>query len=124
MVCVLVIDDDSNVRTILRQKLEDMGHRVRDASDGRNALLIADRQKPDIAIVDILMPEMDGIEIIKAFRRKHYHFPIIAMPGHGTAKTAWYGDIARMFGADDVLEKPFTPKEVEIVVDRVIEQSK
>jgi DNA-binding response OmpR family regulator len=122
MVRILIVDDDSNVRSALRQKLEDMGHRVRDASNGRNALLIADKQQPDIAIVDILMPEMDGIEIIKEFRRKHYHFPIIAMPSHGTTKRAWYGDIARMFGADDVLEKPFTPKEVETIVSRLIKQ--
>jgi len=123
MVRILIVDDDSNVRAALRQKLEDMGHRVRDASNGRNALLIADKQQPDIAIVDILMPEMDGIETIKEFRRKDYRFPIIAMPAHGTAKSTWYGDIAKLFGADDVLEKPFTPKEIETIVDRVIEQS-
>ena len=84
---------------------------------------IVEGQRPDIAIVDILMPEMDGIEIIREFRQKGHRFPIIAMPASGTIKTAWYGDIARMFGADDVLEKPFTPTEVETVVDRVIEQS-
>jgi DNA-binding response OmpR family regulator len=122
MVRVLIVDDDPNVRSALRQKLEDMGHRVRDTSNGRNALLIADRQQPDIAIVDILMPEMDGIEIIKEFKRKHYRFPIIAMPAHGTAKSTWYGHIAKMFGADDVLEKPFTPKEVETIVNRLIKR--
>ena len=122
MARVLIVDDDSSVRSALRQQLEDMGHRVRDTSDGRKALLIVDAQQPDIAIVDILMPEMDGIEIIKEFRRKHYRFPIIAMPAPGTAKSAWYGHIAKMFGADDVLEKPFTPKEVETIVSRLIKQ--
>jgi DNA-binding response OmpR family regulator len=45
------------------------------------------------------------------------------MPAHGTAKSSWYGDIAKMFGAHDVLEKPFTPSEVEAIVDRVVKQS-
>jgi DNA-binding response OmpR family regulator len=123
MACVLIVDDELSVRSTLRHKLEDMGHQVLDASGGREALCIADGQRPDIAIVDILMPEMDGIETINAFRRKDYRFPIIAMPAHGTAKRTWYGNIAKMLGADDVLEKPFTPKEVETIVDRVIEQS-
>ena len=118
MVCVLVVDDDSSVRFALRQKLEAMGHCVRDACDGRKALIIADKHRPDIAIVDILMPEMDGIEIIKEFRRRDYSFPIIAMPAHGTTRRNWYGDIAKMFGADDVLEKPFMPEDVETIVRR------
>ncbi len=122
MARVLIVDDDSSVRSTLRHKLEDMGHRVMDASGGREALLIADRQQPDVAIVDILMPEMDGLEVIKEFRRKHYRFPIVAMPAHGTTKRSWYGDVAKMFGADDVLEKPFTPKEVETIVSRLIKQ--
>ena len=120
MVCVLVVDDEQSVRSVLRRKLESMGHRVLDASDGREALRILEGQRPDIAMVDILMPEMDGIEVIKEFRRNAYHFPIIAMSAHGTAKRSWYGDIAKMFGAHDVLEKPFTPIEVEAVVDRVL----
>ena len=122
MVCVLIVDDDSRVRSTLRQNLEAMGHCVRDACDGRKALAIADKHRPDIAIVDILMPEMDGIETIREFRRKHYRFPIIAMPAHGTTKRNWYGDIARMFGADDVLVKPFTPTDVEKIVSRFVKQ--
>ena len=68
------------------------------------------------------MPEKDGLEVIKEFRRKHYRFPIVAMPAHGTTKRSWYGDISKMFGADDVLEKPFTPQEVETIVSRLIKQ--
>ena len=99
-----------------------MGHSVMDASDGQKALLIVGKQKPDVALVDIIMPDMDGLEIIKEFKRKHYGFPIIAMPAQGMRKRAWYGEVAKMFGADEVLEKPFTPKEVETIVGRVIEQ--
>jgi len=124
MVCVLVVDDEMSVRSVLRRKLESMGHRVLDASGGREALRILESQRPDIAMIDVLMPEMDGIEVIKEFRRNANRFPIIAMPAQGTAKSSWYGDIAKMFGAQDVLEKPFTPSDVEAIVDRVIKQSK
>ncbi len=124
MVCVLVVDDEHSVRSLLRRKLESMGHQVLDARDGREALRILEGQRPDIAMIDVLMPEMDGIEVIMEFKRNAYHFPIIAMPAQGTAKSSWYGDIARMFGAHDVLEKPFTPNEVEAVVDKIIKQSK
>jgi two-component system alkaline phosphatase synthesis response regulator PhoP len=122
MVCVLIVDDELSVRSTLRHKLEGIGHQVLDASDGREALRIAEGQRPDIAIVDILMPEMDGIEIIKEFKSKDYRFPIIAMHSKGTARSTWYGNIAKMLGADDVLEKPFTASEVETVVSRLIKQ--
>ena len=122
MACILIVDDEASVRVALRQKLEEMGHCVKDASDGRKALLIVEEHEPDVALVDIIMPEMDGLERIKEFKRKHYGFPIIAMPSHGMRKRAWYSDVAKMFGADEVLEKPFTPKEVETIVSRIIEQ--
>jgi CheY-like chemotaxis protein len=123
MVCVLIVDDELSVRSTLRHKLEGMGHQVLDASDGREALRIAEGQRPDIAIVDILMPEMDGIEIIKEFKSKDYRFPIIAMHSQGTARSTWYGNIAKMLGADDVLEKPFTASEVETIVSRLIKEN-
>ncbi len=120
MVCVLIVDDELSVRSTLRHKLEDMGHEYVDASDGREALRIAEGRRPDIAIVDILMPEMDGIEIIKEFKSKDYRFPIIAMHSQGTARSIRYGNIAKMLGADDVLEKPLTASEVETIVSRLI----
>ena len=120
MVCVLIVDDELSVRSTLRHKLEGMGHEVVDASDGRDALRIAERRRPDIAIVDILMPEMDGIEIIKEFKSKDYRFPIIAMHSQGTARSIRYGNIAPMLGAADVLEKPLTASEVETIVSRLI----
>ena len=122
MVCVLIVDDELSVRSTLRHKLEGMGHEVVDASDGRDALRIAEGQRPDIAIVDILMPEMDGIEIIKEFKSKDYRFPIIAMHPQGTERSIWYGNIAKMLGADDVLEKPFRAREVETMVSRLIKE--
>jgi CheY-like chemotaxis protein len=64
MVRVPIVDDESSVRSTVRRKLEDYGHRVMSASDGREALRIADRQQPVVAIVDILMPEMKEVETI------------------------------------------------------------
>ena len=123
MACVLIIDDDPSVRSALRKALESMGHLVFDASDGWKGLVIADEHQPDVALVDIIMPEMDGLEVIRKFKEKHYQFPIIAMPAQAATQRPWYGDIAKLFGADDLLEKPFTSEEIESVVNRLIKQN-
>ena len=65
---ILVVDDQSNVRTLLREYLTEEGFRVVTAGDGREALYVARHEKPDLVLLDILMPEMNGYEFIRRFR--------------------------------------------------------
>ncbi len=67
-----------------------------------------------------MMPEMDGIETMLELKRRKCRFPVVAMPVSETTTGAWSADVAKMLGADEILEKPFTPKEVETIVDGII----
>lgn len=120
MATVLVVDDDQDIRSSLRTILELAHHRVLEAQHGLEALKMVESDEPDLMLLDIIMPEMDGLETLKELRRTHHRFPIVAMPAHGTTSRAWYADVARMFGADEVLEKPFTESDVMKVLDRTV----
>ena len=79
---VLVIDDDPDVRGFIASTLEDQGYRVRQASDGREGLEELEREKPDLVIVDFIMPEMSGAEVAKHIRHRHPHQPLLFVSGY------------------------------------------
>ncbi len=120
MATVLIVDDDREIRSALRHILEHAGHRVLEAKHGREALCIVDQHVPDIMLLDIMMPEMDGVETMLEMKRRECRFPVVAMPYSGTTIGSWSADVAKTLGAVEILEKPFTPKEVETIVDRII----
>jgi UDP-3-O-[3-hydroxymyristoyl] N-acetylglucosamine deacetylase len=101
---ILVVDDEAQIRTTLRGVLSDEGFDVVEAENGRAALAVLARRPPRLAIVDIWMPEIDGIELVQQMRTKAPGVPIIVISGHGTIETA-----VRVIrdGAFDFLEKPF-----------------
>src|SRR5580765_6379785 len=101
---ILVVDDEANIRHTLRGVLADEGYEVVEAPDGRRALELLERQLPSLAIVDIWMPEIDGIELVSRMRQQAPEVPVIVISGHGTIDTAVR--VIRM-GAFDFLEKPF-----------------
>lgn len=117
---VLIVDDDPKTRRVLREILEPLKHCVFEAGNGREALPLVEQHKPDLMIVDILMPEMDGLETIRFLRRKGYRMPIIAMPTRRGLSAERYSEFARSFGADDVLLKPFDQAEVLKVLRRIL----
>lgn len=119
---VLIVDDDPKVRQTLRAILEASSHSVMEAGNGREALPLIERHKPDLMIVDIVMPEMDGLETIRLLRRKGLRMPIIAMPLRADSTAKRYSEFAKSFGADDVLLKPFADTDVLEVVARVLGQ--
>ena len=121
MATVLVVDDDREIRAALRHILEHAKHHVLEAKHGREALCIVDQHVPDIMLLDIMMPEMDGIETLLEMKRRECRIPVVAMPVSGTTKGSWSADVIKTLGADEILEKPFTPEEVETIVDRIIE---
>ena len=109
---VLVADDNRVVRDLVVFRLERSGYRVIAASDGAEALRIARDQLPDLAILDVMMPNLTGIEVTKHIRADEatHHIPVILL----TARVQEV-DITRGFdaGADDYIRKPFNPQEIQ-----------
>jgi CheY-like chemotaxis protein len=119
---VLIVDDDPKTRQVLREILEPLEHSVFEAGNGRQALPLVEQHDPDLMIIDILMPEMDGLETIRFLRSKGYRMPIIAMPAGKDVMAKRYSEIARSFGADDILPKPFRQADVLKVLRRTLGQ--
>ncbi|MGQ0812195.1 MAG: response regulator [Nitrospiraceae bacterium] len=105
MASILVVDDDAQIRSLLRQALERAGFEVREASDGREALRCYARTPVDLVITDIMMPEKDGLEIIKALRRHSTHPKIVAITG-GLKDDCFALEAATFLGAEGILTKP------------------
>ena len=101
---ILVVDDEEKIRRTLRGVLADEGFEVVEAADGRRALELLQHVEPRLAIVDVWMPEVDGIELVERMRSHAPRLPIIVISGHGTIETAVR--VIRL-GAYDFLEKPF-----------------
>jgi DNA-binding response OmpR family regulator len=108
MKTILVVDDKSSVRTLLQDYLTEEGYRVVTAENGRNALYAARQEKPDLVLLDIMMPEMDGYDFIRAYR-KESNTPVILL----TAKLEESDKVLGLeLGADDYVTKPFGMKEL------------
>jgi two-component system alkaline phosphatase synthesis response regulator PhoP len=117
--CVLIVDDKQSLRQLVRNYLEQEGFRVVEAADGREALFAARHEKPDLIVLDLMMPEMDGIEFIRLHRREA-DTPIIIL----TAKLE-EGDrvLGLEIGADDYVTKPFSMRELAARVRAVLRRT-
>jgi CheY-like chemotaxis protein len=110
---ILVVDDHPIMREVVCQILEDAGHHVRDAGDGAEALRVVATTRFDLVVTDIVMPEMDGIELIGELGRRHPEIRVIAMSGGGERFPMRDGlAIARRLGAGMTLNKPFLPEQL------------
>src|SRR5439155_4060653 len=114
---VLVVDDEEQIRNTLRGVLADEGFEVIEAADGRQALDLLQRTPPRLAIVDVWMPEVDGIELVERMRMQSPGVPIIVISGHGTIEPAVR--VIRL-GAFDFLVKPFPLDALLNVVGRAL----
>jgi len=105
---VLVVDDEPRIVELVRLYLQEAGYSVADARDGRTALELHDRLRPDLVVLDLMLPELDGIEVTRELRRRG-DTPIVMLTARGE-------DIDRIvgleLGADDYLTKPFHPREL------------
>jgi DNA-binding response OmpR family regulator len=116
---ILVVDDKANMRTLVREYLSAEGFRVVTASDGRNALYTARQEKPDLILLDIMMPEMDGYEFIRVYR-KEKDTPIILL----TARLEESDKVLGLeLGADDYITKPFGMRELAARVRAVFRRA-
>src|SRR5262245_17152292 len=114
---ILVVDDEENIRHTLRGVLADEGYDVLEAPDGRRALELLAHAEPRLAIVDVWMPEVDGVELVERMRTQAPGVPVIVISGHGTIETAVR--VIRL-GAFDFLEKPFPLDALLNVVGRAL----
>lgn len=117
---VLVIDDEEGIRDSLRGILEDEGYEVITSESAEEGLRIFDEQSPDLVLLDIWLPGMDGIEALKRMRDRRPSVPVIMISGHGTIELAVK---AAKLGAYDFLEKPLSLERVIITVKRAIEKA-
>jgi two-component system alkaline phosphatase synthesis response regulator PhoP len=106
---ILVVDDESDIQEILRYNLEKEGFVVFTASNGEEGIVVAEREKPDLIILDIMMPKMDGVEVCRQLRNKpDFAKTIIAFL---TARDEDYSQIAALdVGGDDYINKPIRPR--------------
>ena len=112
---VLIIDDEKDILNTLSSILEDEGFVVSKARDGKEGLDIFEREEPDIVLLDVWMPELDGIQVLKRIKKKNKDAIVIVISGHGTISTAVE---AVKVGAYDFLEKPLSIEKVLEVISR------
>src|SRR5882724_210985 len=102
---ILIVDDEEQIRSSVRGVLADEGFRVLEADNGRTALTVMDAERPRLVLLDIWMPELDGIELLRLIQERHPATRVIVISGHGNIETAVR---ATQLGAVDFIEKPFS----------------
>lgn len=107
MASILVIDDDQLTREAITSVLRTAGHSVRDTHDGRRAVDMHNQNAAQLIITDILMPDFDGIELIRQLRKTDPAVKIVAISAGGWAEPEKFLTMAQRLGADATLSKPF-----------------
>jgi two-component system, sensor histidine kinase and response regulator len=117
---VYVIDDDPAIRLSCNKILKKEGYRVETFEDGQQGLERLQERQPDLVVVDLKMPRIGGIDVIKRVNSMHPDISIVVITGYATIDTAVE---AMKAGAYDFLPKPFTPEELRLIVNRGLERS-
>jgi two-component system nitrogen regulation response regulator NtrX len=116
---ILVIDDESAIRDSLRMTLEYEGYEFIGAATGQEGLALVERDNPDLVLLDVKMPGMDGLEVLDRLRNMNEALPVVVVSGHGTISTAVE---ATKKGAFDFIEKPFASERVLVSLRNALDQ--
>jgi len=116
---ILLVDDDANIRRVLETRLTMFGYDVATASDGEEALALFQTVQPDVVVLDVMMPKMDGYGVIQALRQQS-EVPIVMLSACSEVKDRILG---LELGADDYITKPFSPKELEARIRCVLRRT-
>ncbi|MCF6408742.1 response regulator transcription factor [Pseudalkalibacillus salsuginis] len=117
---ILVIEDEESINTLLQFNLEQAGFEVITAMDGVTGLELAREEHPDLIVLDLMLPEMDGLDVCKNLRQSQHLIPILML----TAKDDEFDKVLGLeLGADDYLTKPFSPREVVARVKAILRRS-
>ena len=116
---ILVIDDESAIRDSLKMTLEYEGYEVYTAATGQEGITAAEREAPDLVLLDVKMPGMDGLEVLDRLRAMSDALPVVVVSGHGSISTAVE---ATKKGAFDFIEKPFATERVLVSLRNALDQ--
>ncbi|KZE64549.1 two-component system response regulator [Fictibacillus phosphorivorans] len=117
---LLVVEDEISISTLLQFNLEQAGFQVVTAMDGKSGLEKAESEGPNLIILDLMLPEMDGIEVCKELRQRKLNIPILML----TAKDDEFDKVLGLeLGADDYMTKPFSPREVVARVKAILRRT-
>lgn len=120
MARILLIDDEDQVRHMLRVMLEYAGHEVEEAADGRQGARLYRERPSDLIVTDIVMPEKEGLEMIQELRRDFPGVKIIAISGGGMISPMSYLSLAKKFGAQRAFFKPIDREQLLAAVDELL----
>jgi len=116
---ILVVDDEKRLVSVVEAYLRQEGYRVVTASNGREALFVARQEKPDLIVLDVMMPEMDGLEFLR-LHRKEMDTPVVLL----TARVESEDKVVGLeMGADDYVTKPFRPRELVARIRAVLRRT-
>jgi CheY-like chemotaxis protein len=118
---ILVIEDDPGVRRVLQHTLEYAGHTVKAVDNGRDALRAVNENEPDLVVTDIVMPDSDGLEVIRILTSDHPGVRIIAISGGGMIHRTTYLELAHLLGAHLTLQKPVLPSDLIFAVSELLD---
>ncbi len=118
---LVVADDDEGFRSLLVELLQNSGYDVHPAANGNEAVARCESIKPAAAIIDLVMPEKEGLETIFEIRRRFPHVRLIAISGGGRGPSDTYLAMARKLGADAAVAKPFCAREILDALRDVVE---
>lgn len=114
---ILVVDDEPKIRRIVEQSLRKDAYRVVHACDGMEALQKIDAEHPDLIVLDLMMPEMDGFEVCRTMRSRGNNTPVIILTAKDELEDKAHGF---NLGVDDYVTKPFSPSELALRVKAVL----
>ena len=117
---VLVVDDDETVARVVVDYLQRAGHQTQHLADGRSAIDAVAQHRPDLMVLDLMLPEVDGLEVCRQVRLTEPHLPVIMLTALGEAEDRIVG---LEVGADDYVTKPFSPRELVLRVDSVLRRA-
>ena len=115
---ILIADDEKNMIWAMKKALKDERYRLITASDGEEAVKLTMDEEPDLILLDLRMPKLDGMEALKKIRRMNDKIPVIMLTAHGTMESAVE---AMKLGALDYLSKPFDIDELKIIIERALD---
>jgi DNA-binding response OmpR family regulator len=117
---VLVVDDDATVSDVVRRYLERAGYVVLLAEDGQSALSVFREQRPDLVVLDLMLPGVDGLEVCRRMRAESRDLPVVMLTALGEEADRVLG---LELGADDYVTKPFSPRELVLRVQSVLRRA-